>query len=129
MKINAIGIFTSNLSKTVEFYSLIGFKFPEFKSDEQHLEATTTPGETRLMIDSKELIKSLIGEEPKPGNCSVFAVEYISVDELNKTAQKVSLAGFTVFKEPWDAFWGQRYCVVQDPDGHRIDLYAAIPPK
>jgi uncharacterized glyoxalase superfamily protein PhnB len=127
MKINAIGVFTSNLAKTVEFYSLVGFKFPEFKSDEQHLEATTAPGETRLMIDSKELIKSLIGEEPRPGNCSVFAVEFSSTEELDGVAKKVAESGFKIFKEPWDAFWGQRYCVVEDPDGHRIDLYASLP--
>ncbi|MEI6887310.1 MAG: VOC family protein [bacterium] len=29
-------------------------------------------------------------------------------------------------KEPWDAFWGQRYCVVKDPGGNMIDLYAYL---
>ena len=26
--------------------------------------------------------------------------------------------------KPWDAFWGQRYAVLHDPDGHQVDLYA-----
>ena len=34
-------------------------------------------------------------------------------------------AGFAVVKEPWDAFWGQRYAIVSDPDGYTIDLFAA----
>jgi uncharacterized glyoxalase superfamily protein PhnB len=29
-------------------------------------------------------------------------------------------------KEPWDAFWGQRYAVVADPDGNHVDLYAPL---
>ena len=33
-------------------------------------------------------------------------------------------AGFTVVKEPWDAFWGQRYAIVADPDGYMVDLFA-----
>ena len=27
---------------------------------------------------------------------------------------------------PWDAFWGQRYAVVLDPDGNPVDLFAAL---
>jgi uncharacterized glyoxalase superfamily protein PhnB len=28
---------------------------------------------------------------------------------------------------PFDAFWGQRYAVLQDPDGNGVDLYAPLP--
>ena len=36
-------------------------------------------------------------------------------------------AGGTSHKEPWDAFWGQRYAQVADPDGTIVDLYAPLP--
>jgi hypothetical protein len=29
-------------------------------------------------------------------------------------------------KEPWDAFLGQRYAVVSDPDGNHVDLFAPL---
>ena len=35
-------------------------------------------------------------------------------------------AGFQGEKEPWDAFWGQRYAQLLDPDGVPADLYAAL---
>ena len=35
-------------------------------------------------------------------------------------------AGYTGEKEPWDAFWGQRYAIVQDPDGNGVDLFAPL---
>jgi hypothetical protein len=35
-------------------------------------------------------------------------------------------AGHTGHKEPWDAFWGQRYAEVLDPDGNLIDLFAPL---
>ena len=35
-------------------------------------------------------------------------------------------AGYESHKEPWDAFWGQRYAQVRDPDGHVIDLFAPL---
>jgi uncharacterized glyoxalase superfamily protein PhnB len=32
--------------------------------------------------------------------------------------------GFTGFKPPWDAFWGQRYAILEDPDGNHVSLFA-----
>ena len=37
---------------------------------------------------------------------------------------QVVAAGFEGDKEPWDAFWGQRYAQLRDPDGVPVDLYA-----
>ncbi len=126
MKLNAVGVTSSNLQKTVEFYSLLGFKFPEFKSDEQHLEPKTPNGSARLMIDMKNAMKDIIGENPKPGNHSPFAIQYDSAKEVDEVVQKVTEAGFKIVKQPWDAFWDQRYAVVEDPDGYKVDLYATL---
>ncbi len=35
-------------------------------------------------------------------------------------------SGYIGHKEPWDAFWGQRYAQVEDPDGNLIDLFAPL---
>ena len=35
-------------------------------------------------------------------------------------------AGYEGEKPPWDAFWGQRYALLGDPDGVRVNLYAAL---
>lgn len=126
MKLNAVGVVSSNFKKTTEFYSLLGFTFPEIQPEDQHIEAITDPGSARLMIDAKELIVKMFGEEPTPGNTSAFAIEYDSPAELNAVAEKVEKAGFTIVMKPWDAVWGQRYCVVKDPDGYQVDLYAAL---
>ncbi|MFE2436947.1 glyoxalase, partial [Streptomyces sp. NPDC059409] len=36
-------------------------------------------------------------------------------------------AGAPAPRAPWDAPWGQRYAVVNDPDGHGVDLFAPLP--
>lgn len=126
MKLNAVGVSTSNLRISVGFYTVLGFEFPQFKDNEQHLEPVTSDGSARLMIDAKSVVRDIIGEDPKPGNHSSFAIQYNSAEEVNKVVEKVKSAGFKVVKEPWDAFWGQRYTVVEDPDGYRIDLYATL---
>ena len=42
-------------------------------------------------------------------------------------ARRFVAAGGKMHMEPMDAFWGQRYAQVQDPDGTVVDLYAALP--
>lgn len=126
MKLNAVGVSSKNMRETVRFYTLLGFTFPEFKDDEQHIDSLPSEGSARLMIDSHKLLTELIGSEPVASNHSGFALQYENADELNRVSQSVKEAGFTVVKEPWDAFWGQRYSVVEDPDGNKVDLYANL---
>lgn len=126
MKLNAVAVSTEDFAKSIEFYSILGFKFPEFKAGDDHLESIVESGQTKLMIDSKKLMTDLIGEEPRPGNISSFAIEYDSASELDSIVELLKNAGFKFKKEPWDAFWGQRYAVAIDPSGYAVDLYAAL---
>lgn len=126
MKISAVGVSSSDIKKTVEFYSILGFDFSEADLSQDHVEPVTPEGSARLMIDSNQMIKDIFGQEPVQGNHSTFAIEYSSVGELNSVADKLTKAGFVFKKEPWDAFWGQRYAIIADPDGCLVDLYARL---
>ncbi|MBV1868594.1 MAG: VOC family protein [Marinosulfonomonas sp.] len=125
-KLDAIGVTSESLTKTTAFYSLLGFEFADIKSDDQHIEAITGAGEVRLMIDDSKLAQSLIGQTPTPPNHSMFAMLCASPAEVDAVASQIADAGFVVIKEPWDAFWGQRYATVADPDGYMVDLFAPL---
>lgn len=114
MKIDAVGVSSTNLENTVAFYKLLGFQFGEYEPSEQHLEPLTPDGSARLMIDAASLLESILGEAPRPGNHSSFAVNYDSPAEVDRVAAAVKAAGHTISAEPWDAEWGQRYAIVQD---------------
>lgn len=126
MKLDAVGVVSTDLSKTITFYKLLGFSFGELTSDGKHVESEPSEGFARLMIDTQDVIEAIIGETPRPGNHSSFAVNYSSPDEVDDVVKKVAESGFMVVKEPWNAFWGQRYAVVEDPDGYKVDLYAQL---
>lgn len=123
MKLNAVGVNAKNIEESVKFYTLLGFKFDEFAPGEDHVEAMQDSG-IKLMIDSFESVVGILGEEPRPSNHSSFALEFDTPMELNQIVEKLKEHGFKPFKEPWDAFWGQRYAIVQDPSGYLIDLYS-----
>lgn len=126
MKIDAVGVTSSDLQRSVAFYQALGFEFPEFKENEDHLEPKTPDGSARLMLDSRKSVTAYLGEAPKPANHGIFAIQYDSPAEVDAVARKITDAGFKLIKEPWDAFWGQHYAVVEDPDGYQVDLYAPL---
>jgi uncharacterized glyoxalase superfamily protein PhnB len=46
---------------------------------------------------------------------------------VDATYAELVAAGYDGHKAPWDAFWGQRYALVRDPDGNSTDLFAPLP--
>jgi catechol 2,3-dioxygenase-like lactoylglutathione lyase family enzyme len=124
-ELNAIGIAVSDLKRSLQFYGLLGFDLPE-ETDEDHVEATMANG-TRLMFDTEEVIRSFLPDwKRSDGNQVSLAVECASPAEVDEVYVRVVAAGFEGEKEPWDAFWGQRYALLGDPDGVRVNLYASL---
>lgn len=126
MKIDAVAVTTTNMAKTIEFYALLGFHFPDGAEGEDHVEPLVPEGSARLMIDKADLAKSIIGAQPTPGNHSSFAIHMATPKEVNEACAVLSNAGHKIVKKPWDAPWGQRYGIIEDPDGYRIDLYSPL---
>ena len=123
-ELNAIGIVASDSARSIAFYRLLGVDFPE--DGEGHIEATLPSG-LRLMLDSEETIKSFAPEWTREtGNQLALAFECASATDVDETFARVRAAGFQAEKEPWDAFWGQRYAQLRDPDGVPVDLFAPL---
>ena len=123
--LSAIGIVSKDLRASIRFYGLLGVTFPE--PDGDHVEATLPSG-LRLMLDDLKLVKELDPEwtEPK-GHRMGLAFECGSPAEVDALHARVVAAGHASKTAPWDAFWGQRYAQVVDPDGNVVDLFAALP--
>jgi catechol 2,3-dioxygenase-like lactoylglutathione lyase family enzyme len=121
----AIGIHSHDLAESVRFYRLLGVDMPD--PDGDHIEATLPSG-LRLMWDTLELIKQLDPDwtEPK-GNRMGLAFECDSPGEVDATFHRVTRAGYRAKREPFDAFWQQRYAQVIDPDDNVVDLFAPLP--
>lgn len=121
----AIGIVTKDMKESVRFYRLLGVGVPDVTED--HLDATL-PNGLRLMWDTLEMIKQLDPDWTEPrGQRMALAFECSSPGEVDATHARIKAAGFRSKKEPWDAFWGQRYAQVIDPDDNVVDLFAQLP--
>jgi uncharacterized glyoxalase superfamily protein PhnB len=124
-QLNAVGIVVSDMTRSIRFYQVLGFDVPD-TPDEGHVD-TSLPNGMRLMLDSEDTVRSFRPDWTREtGNQVGLALECESPAEVDEIYARVTGAGFRGEKEPWDAFWGQRYAQLQDPDGVPVDLYAAL---
>ena len=121
----AIGIVAKDLRASIGFYRLLGVEFPA--PDGDHVEATL-PGGLRVMLDSLELMQKLDRAWTEPaGHRMALAFECGSPGEVDALHARVTAAGHASKTAPHDAFWGQRYAQIVDPDGNVVDLFAPLP--
>ena len=124
-RLNAIGIVTTDMARAIRFYRLLGLDVPE-TPEEGHVD-TFLPNGVRFMLDSEAVVRSFRPDwERATGNQLALAFECESPAEVDDVYARVVEAGFDGEREPWDAFWGQRYAQLRDPDGVPVDLYATL---
>lgn len=123
--LEAIGIVSGDVARSLAFYQLVGVQLAQ-AGGADHYEART-PGGLRIMLDSVELIRSFEPDYVKPtASGVVMCFRQPSAAAVDALYDRITRAGFAGKKPPWDAFWGQRYACVLDPDGNQIDLFADL---
>lgn len=120
---NCYGVVAKDMKKSVDFYRQLGFDLPDAGDD--HIEATL-PNGMRFMLDSLELIESLMHWVEPVGHRSGIGIQFDTPGEVDAKYADLVSQGYTGYKAPFDAFWGQRYAQIEDPDGNLVDLFAAL---
>ncbi|MFI1913690.1 VOC family protein [Nocardia sp. NPDC020380] len=127
VKVNVIQIVVSDMAASIAFYERLGVEFPAGSANEPHVD-TQLGGGVRLSFDTEETIKSFMPEWERPTSTGRLglAAECESPAAVDAKFEELVAAGYEPGMKPWDAFWGQHYAVVHDPDGNGVDLYAAL---
>ena len=127
IKLDVIALTVREMAPSFRFYRMLGVPIPEGVEDQPHVDAEM-PGSYRMSWDTEALMQEIYpGWTPPAGQRITLAFRCDSPDEVDALYRQIVDAGFAGAKEPWDAFWGQRYAVVTDPDGNHVDLFAALP--
>ena len=127
--LNAFGIVVDDMATSLAFYRAIGLEIPAAADGEPHVEVALGDG-VRLMFDTTDTIRSFDPDwQPTAGGrislafACADAADAAAVDAVH---DRLVALGHRSHKAPWDAFWGQRYAMVRDPDGNGVDLYAPL---
>jgi catechol 2,3-dioxygenase-like lactoylglutathione lyase family enzyme len=125
-RFDALGVVVSDMARSLAFYRRLGLEFPDGADAEGHVEAAL-PGGLRFMLDSEDVVRSF---DPgwERGTATSVGLAFLcdSPADVDRVYAELTAAGHRGHKEPWDAFWGQRYAQVKDPDGHGVDLFAPL---
>ena len=127
-QLNLIGMVVADMAASLAFYRRLGLEIPASADTEPHVDHTLAGG-LRLAWDTVETINSFDPEwKPPTGGARVgFAFECATPADVDSAYADLVGAGYQGHLEPWDAFWGQRYATVHDPDGNTVDLYCPLP--
>jgi predicted enzyme related to lactoylglutathione lyase len=123
---HTIDIVVADMGRALSFYRTLGLDAPTGQDEEMQVQIQT-PGAATLGLVTEAAVREHNPHWITPvGQRVTFSCRCDSVTELDETYARVTKAGYVGLKEPWDAFWGQRYAFLQDPDGNRVDLFASI---
>jgi len=123
--LDAVGVVVADMAATLQFYRMVGLEIPDSQDKDAHVEVELRGG-MRLMFDTEELLTSINPDWSAgdgPGRISL-AFLCDGPDDVDHAHHQVVDAGYASVKAPFDAFWGQRYATVLDPDGNSVDLFA-----
>jgi uncharacterized glyoxalase superfamily protein PhnB len=121
-----VGIVVRDMKAALSFYRLLDLAIAEGQDGEPYVEVITANG-YRISWNTEEMIRGIEPGWVTPvGQRVSLAFKCESSGEVDAAYAKITGAGYTGHKEPFDAFWGQRYAQVLDPDGNTVDLFAPL---
>ena len=125
-RLDLIEIIVQDMATALAFYRRLGFDIPLEADSEGHVEATA--GGLRVAWDTVEVVQSFDPDWKAPVGGQRLGLAFLcdSPAEVDQIHDELVDAGYQAHKEPWDAFWGQRYAVMRDPDGNPVDLFAPL---
>ena len=123
--LNLIGLVVADLAASLAFYRRLGLDLPAAAATEPHVEVIL-PGGLRLAWDTIATVRTFDPQWTPPTGGSRVALAFAcgTPAEVDGCYADLVGAGYHGHKPPWDAFWGQRYAIVHDPDGNGVDLFA-----
>lgn len=121
MKLDMVGIIVESMEPAILFYEYLGFEVLGQK-DADYVELNN--GGIRISLNTKKMVEGIYGYLPKSeGDKIELAFLCDSSKEIDQLCEKIKEFGYEVFREPWQAFWGQYYAIIKDPDGNLLSLF------
>jgi len=127
-RFDLIGLVVDDMARSLALYRRLGLDIPADADAEDHVEASL-PGGLRMAWDTPASVRSFDPSWTPSSGGHRIGLAFLCADpaEVDRLFAELVSAGYEGHLEPWNAFWGQRYATVRDPDGNGVDLFARLP--
>lgn len=137
--LNQLNIVSGNVDASIAFYRQLGVDIPDPRiwrtaTGAHHVTAIESRASEAASLDldsaafAQKWNSGWAGRKDLAGRVVVgFSVG--SREQVDLLYGEMTAAGHKGLREPWDAFWGARYAIVEDPDGIAVGLMSPISAK
>ncbi len=135
-KLDLLDLVVRDMEATLAFYRALGVDIPEeavwrTATGAHHVDLEM-PGGLGLHFDSADLARKYNRGWSEPsgtGTRIVVGFRLASREDVDQLHEKLTVLGYASSQEPYDAFWGSRYAIVEDPDGNHVGLMSPPVPS
>jgi catechol 2,3-dioxygenase-like lactoylglutathione lyase family enzyme len=127
--LDQINLVVGDMEAAAAFYQRLGVDLPVGTDEwDPHHRSANVEGGLDFDLDSVPFAQQWDqGWSGRSGCVIGFKVE--SREEVDRLYADLTGAGHRGQQSPYDAFWGARYAVVEDPDGNAVGLMSPVDPE
>jgi uncharacterized glyoxalase superfamily protein PhnB len=127
--LNQINLVVRDMDAMVEFYRRLGVEVQEMGDAwDHHHRAVTMPAGLDLDLDSRKFAAVWNRGWPTDRAGTVIGFQLADRDLVDEAYADLTDAGYAAQQPPYDAFWGSRFAIVEDPDGNSVGLMSPMDP-
>jgi len=115
----------ADMAEAMDFYGRAGLAVPEGASELPHVEIEFDGG--AHVAFSTPMVMAMYDPAwrgPSPSTATVLQFRLPSRGAVDEMYAALTGAGYRGHIAPIDAFWGNRYCEVDDADGHAVGFHS-----
>ena len=129
-RFSQINLVVRNMHDSLAFYRRLGLDIPAAgvweSGGEGHHARAETAGDVDLEFDSVKLAHVYNGGFAAERGRVVIGVGLESREAVDALWEALLAEGAQGLQPPFDAFWGARYAIVEDPDGNPVGLMSPV---
>jgi catechol 2,3-dioxygenase-like lactoylglutathione lyase family enzyme len=126
IQLQTVGIVVADMSKSLKFYRTLGLPIPDDKDKETNVDYKTPNGITLGFLTMEMATQADPNFKTPVGQSMNLQFMCDSPAEVDSIYARLMQADYESYAEPWDAFWGQRFARVKDPDSRIVNIYAHL---
>jgi uncharacterized glyoxalase superfamily protein PhnB len=120
-----VHVAVADMSTAMDFYRRAGLAVPEGADEQPHVEIDLGGG-VHLAFSTPTVIAMYDSgwRGPSSSTATVLQLRLASRAAIDEMYESLISAGYRGHLAPLDAFWGNRYCEVDDADGHTVGFHS-----
>jgi catechol 2,3-dioxygenase-like lactoylglutathione lyase family enzyme len=126
--LHMLNVVVADMEASLDFYRRLGVAVPAAENAADVHVQLRMPGGFSLELDTAESARLWhAGWRADPASARVVVGFSLPTREaVDERYAELTSAGYAGRQPPFDAFWGARYAIVEDPDGNDVGLMSPI---